>query len=497
MLLAQAAHAQRNGQDQRALALYRSVLALDPTNFSALASLGVAATRNGDLAGGCTLLESAVRARPDSVEAWMALGNACARAGSPERAADAFGHVVRLRPGLAAGHLNLGNALRRSGRADDALAALRSGVALDPTLVAGHFNLGLALDECGDHAAAESAFSEALRRDADHDGARTGLGNALMHLGRTAEALACFDQVMRKSPGFPGAYHNVGVALQTLRRDAEAIVAFRTALSESPANLDARNNLIVSLIRCGLAADALAECEAYERRAPADPRALAYRAAALLELGRRDEAAALLDFVRLAVTRMIATPPGFESMQAFNAALVRQIDAHASLEYEPAGKSTHGGSQTGEFAHGSAGAAAAMRGAIVEAVRAYMTELRDALPAHPFVAALPTRWRLATWAVSLRSQGYQGPHFHPDGRVSGVYYVAVPDVVATATDGSGGLEFGRTQDAIGGDASPLLHVVQPQEGLMVLFPSYFYHRTLPFASTQPRISIAFDVLPGT
>jgi hypothetical protein len=29
---------------------------------------------------------------------------------------------------------------------------------------------------------------------------------------------------------------------------------------------------------------------------------------------------------------------------------------------------------------------------------------------------------------------------------------------------------------------------------MVLFPSYFYHRTVPFESDEVRISIAFDVL---
>ena len=30
---------------------------------------------------------------------------------------------------------------------------------------------------------------------------------------------------------------------------------------------------------------------------------------------------------------------------------------------------------------------------------------------------------------------------------------------------------------------------------MVLFPSYFYHRTVPFTGTDERISIAFDVRP--
>jgi hypothetical protein len=30
---------------------------------------------------------------------------------------------------------------------------------------------------------------------------------------------------------------------------------------------------------------------------------------------------------------------------------------------------------------------------------------------------------------------------------------------------------------------------------MILFPSYFYHRTIPFESSQRRISIAFDAVP--
>ena len=34
-----------------------------------------------------------------------------------------------------------------------------------------------------------------------------------------------------------------------------------------------------------------------------------------------------------------------------------------------------------------------------------------------------------------------------------------------------------------------------REGRVVLFPSYFYHRTIPFESDEQRISIAFDLMP--
>ena len=37
--------------------------------------------------------------------------------------------------------------------------------------------------------------------------------------------------------------------------------------------------------------------------------------------------------------------------------------------------------------------------------------------------------------------------------------------------------------------------VRPEVGQLVLFPSYFWHGTLPFHSDQPRLTVAFDVVP--
>jgi len=37
--------------------------------------------------------------------------------------------------------------------------------------------------------------------------------------------------------------------------------------------------------------------------------------------------------------------------------------------------------------------------------------------------------------------------------------------------------------------------VRPEVGLLVLFPSYFWHGTLPFHSEQLRLTVAFDVVP--
>jgi hypothetical protein len=39
-----------------------------------------------------------------------------------------------------------------------------------------------------------------------------------------------------------------------------------------------------------------------------------------------------------------------------------------------------------------------------------------------------------------------------------------------------------------------LGIVQPAEGLLQLFRSYFHHHTLPFRASEHQISFAFDVV---
>jgi hypothetical protein len=38
-------------------------------------------------------------------------------------------------------------------------------------------------------------------------------------------------------------------------------------------------------------------------------------------------------------------------------------------------------------------------------------------------------------------------------------------------------------------------MVRPEVGTLVLFPSYMWHGTVPFTSQQPRLTVAFDLLP--
>jgi len=38
-------------------------------------------------------------------------------------------------------------------------------------------------------------------------------------------------------------------------------------------------------------------------------------------------------------------------------------------------------------------------------------------------------------------------------------------------------------------------LVRPSVGKLVLFPSYFWHGTVPFTADRARLTVAFDVVP--
>ncbi len=85
-------------------------------------------------------------------------------------------------------------------------------------------------------------------------------------------------------------------------------------------------------------------------------------------------------------------------------------------------------------------------------------------------------------------------HVHPRGWISSACYIQLPDSMTAGHTAEGILSFG----APGMITTPVLDAelsVRPELGQLVLFPSYFWHGTLPFDSDQPRLTVAFDVVP--
>lgn len=360
--------------------------------------------------------------------------------------------------------------------------------------VDGHDARGVWLSEQGRLDEAIACFREAVRLEPGRAASHYNLGNALVAAGRTDEACAAYRDAVAIDPGFPLAQRNLGLALLEKGAVEEAAQALRRAVALDPRDTDSTSSLAIALLRLGDLHDALAAIESNLAREPQRTRDLSAKAVALQRLGDHTRARRLLDFDRLIDTSHPPAPPGFSDAAAFNAALEAHVLAHPSLDRSLAPHATRGGRHSGDLLLDSAPVIAALEGMIQDAAQRYAQ--RAARPdAHPFLTTVPDDIILTAWAVVLDRGGYQTPHVHPAGWLSGVYYVRVPGA-ASERPQEGWIEFGRPDPVLAGDAEHTTQQVRPTPGTLVLFPSYFYHRTLPFDTPGPRISIAFDLMPA-
>lgn len=527
-VLGGAAAALQAGRPGDAMLLCREILAQEPDNADALNLAGVAAFQLGDAAEARSLIETAVAFRPDFADALNNLGNVLKAEGDRAAAEDAYRRALRARPGYLDAEYNLGIALEAQGRFADAEASYRRCLAADKDFAPAHFNLGNVLKALGRLDKAEKAYRDAIERQPSHAEAWSNLGTVLAELSRPADAIHAYREAIGLDAGFADAHYNLGIALQEQRDFEDAIGCYDLALAGDPGHAGAQINIGYALKEMGRLADAeeayrkaidmapgydkvhanlgdlyleqgkpdaaLELCDGFLAEHPGNISVLAFKAIALQEAGRDADARALLDFDRLLRPTRVTVPQGFADMAAFNRALSDHVLAHPSLMYAPASHATRLGRHSGELLVEPKGPVAALEDAIMAAVRDY----RDALPpdpAHPYLARRPEKLGLSVWGVVMDSQGHQIAHIHPSAWLSGVYYPKVPVVVgADDADHSGWIEFGRAPEDFHAAQDPAVRLILPEEGLMLLFPSYFYHRTVPFESDDPRISIAFDVL---
>lgn len=320
-------------------------------------------------------------------------------------------------------------------------------------------------------------------------------GLALRGANRLADALEAFRRAVEIDPRHAIGHYNLGTVLHALDRPDEAVAALRRSLAIEPHQDDVHTELGAYLLEGGQAQAAAQTCAAALAQNPRNMMALGCRAIALQHAGQTAEAGALLDLERFISCTQLSAPPGFSDVGEFNKALAHHVREHPTLRDDRTAKSTRHGRQTDDLLTLDNTAIADLESAIHHAVEQYLASLpRD--ERHPYLAYTPSNWSLDVWGVVLESQGHQMPHMHGDGWVSGVYYAELPEDLDTQVDAHAGwIEFGGHPAHFQHDLQPPVRLIEPREGTLVLFPSYFHHRTIPFVSKAQRISIAFDAVP--
>lgn len=314
---------------------------------------------------------------------------------------------------------------------------------------------------------------------------------------RTPEIVAITVRLLQAAGEDRAAYDLAAVGAKT--EPGLHVLAARAALSVDPAaadrHLKAAPQDLRSVMRAkteieadlalGRGEDAVKRAEGLRAARPNDQHAIALLATAWRLTGD-DRYKALYDYDRLVRTYRIDAPEGWSSLDAYLDDLAQALDGiHGPLTH-PVDQSLRHGSQTSRNLIDYAQAPVrALFAAIDAPIAAHIAAIGEATQGYAIDSA---------WSVRLNSSGFHLNHTHPEGWLSSAFYVCLPrDMKDQEQSKQGWIKFGEPGPIT---APPLLpeHFVRPEPGLLVLFPSYMWHGTVPFSSVEKRLTCAFDIV---
>lgn len=508
----------------------RRALALDQNHADAWNLLGLALAHGGRAEGGVAALQHAVRLRPGYRNAWdnliavlehmgqvevaagvalealrraassaeqcHAAGVLCFRAGQSERAADCFEQALARQPGQRKAAHDLAvvrHMQQRDAEAREQIAAL---IATPPVALHERASFAAIYSRATEPVQLNQALAQAeavLHVEPEHVGVLDSGAIVLGKLGRRAEAEQWARRAVALAPGHAGALYTLARLLDEEGR-AEAAIA---ALAEQPGLVEEDLRLARSLgsacLKAGQGESALRALDRALQLAPFDQLAIALRGLALYQSGR---AAAARDYWRLdglLDRRVLAVPAGYASAQAWLAALADDIRQHSRMRFEPVGLAAHGGWLTDDLLADQTPAIQGFERSLRAAIADYLAQLPVEAD-QPFLAApRQGQWRINLWATRTLAGGVIDTHIHEDSWLSGAFYVCLPPDLGQGEAHAGWIEFGRPHRGLPPLPETDIFVREPKAGELLLFPSYAYHRTLPFAGEGERISISFDL----
>jgi tetratricopeptide (TPR) repeat protein len=163
------------GAKKRALELYAEIVALDPANLDARATLGNLHAERGDCAAAVAEFEQLVRAHPDHADSWFNLGFLYEQEERLDDAEGCFRRACQLNPQHDRAWYGLGLALIRCGRLGEAVDALKANIKLQPFSPYGYYQLAMTQHHLGSSGEAwrvyeqlkgfEPRYAATLKRD--------------------------------------------------------------------------------------------------------------------------------------------------------------------------------------------------------------------------------------------------------------------------------------------------------------------------------------------
>lgn len=456
---------------------------------------GTALLQQGDARRALPLLREAMAAFPDDARAAFRAGTAAFALREHAHAVEGFRAATEREPRWVEAWSNLAAALKQADREADAIQAARHALQLDQQRVDSWLALATLLSNRFDHDALQEglrAISLVLRADPGSAQAHHVAGLLWRKQGDMSRAERHARQAVSRDPGNTNYVEALGEVLLGVDPRA-AVEVYAQAWSRGLQGAAIQRQHGIALLQAGQAETAIETLKRAMRASPGDQRSIAHLAAALAASGQLDAAERLLGLQRNVHAVHLPTPAGFAGADAFHAALADDIRRHSQQRWEPAGLAARhaylGGDLLADRTQAILGFEQRLRGAIDAFIASRVEDPDDA-----FLGNIPRQYRLHIWATQAAQSGFIDTHIHEESWLSGAYYVELPEAIHADDRGHAGwIEFGRPFRGLPQLPDAALRHVRPEVGTLLLFPSFLFHRTVPYTGPGERISISFDL----
>ena len=197
----------------------------------------------GDRGGAVADLEALVAKEPDNFSAWASLAELRFRLGDYAGAADAYGRAARLAPGNARYAEREGLALEREGRLDEALAACDRALAIDPGRASSRDFRWRLLARLGRNEDLVPEIEAELSVNPANGMARVLWEQTKHGHEPSAELVKALEEALAELPGDLPLTAALAGAVYTMGEEDRAVQLYRRVLEERPGDL--RASLVV------------------------------------------------------------------------------------------------------------------------------------------------------------------------------------------------------------------------------------------------------------
>ncbi len=508
---------------------YLSALDSDPNYAEASFNIGLL-LQDSSPHEALTAFQKATKLQPQNTAFQNAMGVAYQNLKDLTKAEQCFQLAIRLNNKNYKAFHNLGALYKDQYRYEDAIKYLSQAIALAPHSIEPRYIRANIYYELGDFEKADTEYRTVIGIDPAYIDAHTSLNKlywehrktdlygksyivgikkhpqsaelCLHHL-RAMQKSGKIDEAIERSHEYSKQFPRHAPLAQTHAQihaahvsAEQATALFEQATALAPDDKNIRIDTSRHYIKTHDYKSAIKHLDAAENISKYDQEMWAYKSLCWrLQGDERHEW--LTDHNHLIHAAKIAVPKGYNNLPDFMNHLRETLKALHTTKRAPIDQTLIGGSQT--------------HGKLFDRTNPVITSLKSALSEtiSPFIQNLPTDKThplynrntgnfsfSASWSVWLRDGGFHINHIHPLGWFSSSFYVEVPNFDEEARNKKQGwIKFGESGLELGGVDQPF-QFIEPEEGLLALFPSFMWHGTVPFEGTSDRITAPFDIIPN-